>query len=94
MVQSCIKLEVGRKDADTSLPLLRPSRSTSLHHKGGVSQGGEKKYSHCGLPEGRGTVTAEAGLSRWLLVLRLQTFGLPEHMEDTNRWGRVTVSRD
>lgn len=94
MVQSCIKLEVGRKDADTSLPLSRPSHSTSLHHKGDISQGGETEYIHCGLPEGRGTVAAEAGLSQWLSVLRLQTFGLPEHMEDTNRWGHVMVSND
>lgn len=34
--------------------------------------------------KGRGTVAAETGLSRWLLVLGSQTLGLPQHMEDTN----------
>jgi len=92
MVQSCIKLEVGRKDADTSLPPSCPSHSMSLVHNYDISQGEETKYSHCRLPGGRGTVAAEAGLSQWLSVLRLQTHGLPQHMEDTNRWGRVTVS--
>lgn len=84
MVQSCIKLEVGRKDADTSLLLSRPSHSTSLVHNDGISQGGETKYNHCRLPRGRGTVAAETGLSRWLSVLGLQTLGLPQHMEDAN----------
>lgn len=42
MVQSCIKLEVGRKDADTSLPLSHPSHSMSLVHNNGISQGGRQ----------------------------------------------------
>lgn len=83
MVQSCIKLEVGRKDADTSLPLSHPSHSMSLVHKDDISKGGETKYNHLRLPKGRGTVAAETGLSRWLLILGLQTAGLPQHMEDT-----------
>lgn len=84
MVQPCIKLEVGRKDADTSLPVSRPSHSMSLLHNDGISQGGETKHNHCRLPKGRGTVAAETGLSRWLSALGLQTLGLPQHMEDTN----------
>ena len=71
MVQSCIKFEVGKKDADTSLPLSRASHSMSLVHNDGISQGGETKYSHCRLPKGRGTVAAETGLSRWLSVFGL-----------------------
>lgn len=84
MMQSCIKLEVGRKDADTSLPLSHPSHSMSLVHNNGISQGGETKHNHCRLPKGTRTVAAETGLSRWLSALGLQALGLPQHMEDTN----------
>lgn len=42
MVQSCIKLEVGRKDADTLLPLSHPSHSRSLVHMMAFPEEGRK----------------------------------------------------
>lgn len=79
-VQSCIKLEVGRKDVDPSLPLPRPPHCAPNPPRLFPREGDEIQSLQ--VAKGKGNSCSRD----WSVTMAVgsQTLGLPQHMEDTN----------